>query len=126
MTFTLKRRKKERRKEYAGPIRSATHLQFVRGFVCILYGKHECEGRIEACHIRTGTDGGMGMKPSDCFTFPACEAAHAEQHRIGEAAFERKHGVSLRKEADELWRISRAGQRYRAQQRMNGHEQPVD
>ena len=91
-------------------LRSAAHLQFVRGFTCILFGKdgHYCEGKPAACHVRTGTDGCLGVKPSDNYTYPACSKAHREQHDIGEAAFERKYGVNLRATADKLWQLSPA------------------
>jgi hypothetical protein len=47
----------------------------------------ECTGNIEAAHVRMGTDGGMGMKPSDCYVVPLCSACHAYQHKIGERKF---------------------------------------
>lgn len=69
------------------------HCAWVRGHKCSVPG---CEdGPIECAHVRSGTDGGMGMKPSDLFTVSLCRAHHAEQHRIGEEAFERRHGLSL-------------------------------
>jgi hypothetical protein len=36
------------------------------------------------------------MKPSDFFTVSLCRAHHAEQHWIGEEAFERRYGVNLK------------------------------
>ena len=78
-------------------IRCPAHLKWVREHACCVPG---CHGRpIEAAHVRTGTDGGTGQKPSDFWTVPLCgtvfgagvaEGHHAEQHRIGEPAFERK------------------------------------
>ena len=90
-------------------IRCDGHLKWVRGFQCAVIDKrsaHECFGKIEAAHVRTGTDGGMGVKPSDCFVIPLCSAAHREQHNVGEAEFERIYGISMRKIADQLWRKS--------------------
>jgi hypothetical protein len=90
----------------APQLRSPRHLKFVRGFDCVIADQHTCRGKIEACHVRTGTDGGMGVKPSDCFAYPGYESAHDEQHRIGEAAFERKYGIRLRAIVDDLWKRS--------------------
>ena len=98
-------------------IRSLRHLRFVRARNCAIMGKqgtwadaiygyhliHICSGPIQAAHIRTRTDGGMKVKPSDCFTIPLCVNAHAEQHQIGEPAFEKRYGISMRKIADALW-----------------------
>ena len=79
-------------------LRSPAHLKWVRGHECCIAGRngHQCQGRIEAMHVRTGTDGGMGVKPSDNWAVPGCSAAHAEQHRIGEIAFERKYEINLK------------------------------
>lgn len=97
-------------------IRCASHLQFVRGHVCAIEGKngHECEGKIQACHYRTGTNGGMGMKPGDNKTWPGCAAAHALQHQVGEAIFQVRFGIQLEPICDALWDKSPAGKRYRS------------
>ncbi|NTZ42131.1 DUF968 domain-containing protein [Altererythrobacter sp. SALINAS58] len=50
---------------------------------------------IECSHVRKGTDGGQGLKPSDRWTVSLCREHHAEQHRIGERAFEKRHGLDL-------------------------------
>lgn len=117
MTF-LKRRKPEPMNVREAPqIRCPSHLAWVRGFQCSVIDKrsaHECFGKIEAAHVRTGTDGGMGVKPSDCFVIPLCSAAHREQHQVGEAEFERIYGISMRRIADQLWRKS--PHRFKAQQ----------
>ena len=96
-------------------IRCPGHLKFVRGFRCILGDTpgHVCEGLIRACHIRTGTDGGMGVKPSDCWTYPGCDGAHGLQHQIGEAEFERRFGLNLKAVAEGLWSLSPHGRKYR-------------
>lgn len=94
-------------------IRSPAHLAFVRGFVCAVsptYG-HECGGKTEAAHCRTGTDGGTGMKPSDCYTLPLCTNHHAEQHRIGEKSFEAKYKIDMKAIASKLWSISKAAKK---------------
>lgn len=50
---------------------------------------------IECAHVRTGTDGGVGLKPSDRWTVSLCSAHHAEQHRLGERRFAKVHGLDL-------------------------------
>ena len=79
--------------------------------------KHRCSvpacGQlpIECAHVRRGTDGGVGLKPSDSWCISLCINHHAEQHRIGERAFEKRHGVELVALAKEFvtrspyWRI---------------------
>lgn len=70
---------------------------------------HECEGRIEAAHIRTGTDGGMGKKPSDCWVVPLCSWHHKSQHSVGENSFWKSHGFTIdqaKAEAARLWKQS--------------------
>ena len=63
--------------------------------------KHRCSvpsclaGPIECAHVRSGTDGGCALKPSDRWTISLCRAHHAEQHRIGELAFEKLYELDL-------------------------------
>lgn len=80
-------------------IRDKEHLALVRMLPCAMGGK----GKVEACHIRKGTDGAMGMKPSDCYVIPLSQEKHAEQHRVGELSFwgghdkiEEAKGLALR------------------------------
>ena len=61
---------------------------------------------IECAHVRSGTDGGQGLKPSDCWTISLCQKHHAEQHRIGETAFEKRYGIALAALAEEFARRS--------------------
>jgi hypothetical protein len=37
----------------------------------------------------------MALKPSDRWTISLCREHHAEQHRIGETAFEARHGIDM-------------------------------
>lgn len=104
--MNLPRRKKARGK---GPQeRNPSHLRWIRGFECLVCHKtgQRSISSIEAAHVRTGTDGGMGVKPSDQWTVPLCAVHHSHQHQIGEAAFERKYGVNLKEEAMALYRKS--------------------
>jgi hypothetical protein len=63
--------------------------------------RHRCcvpacdQSPIECAHVRIGNDGGMALKPSDRWTVSLCHHHHAEQHRIGEAAFEQRYGIDL-------------------------------
>ena len=94
------RRKKAKSK--SGPqIRCIGHLKWIRGHECSAKS-HMCAGRIEAAHVRSNTDGGMGVKPSDIYTIPLCTAHHAKQHAIGESAFEKEFKIDMRKIADAL------------------------
>ena len=51
---------------------------------------------IECAHVRMGTDGGMGLKPSDRWTISLCHDHHVEQHQIGERAFEERYDLSMK------------------------------
>jgi hypothetical protein len=121
MNFYLPKRKKREPLGLKEPtvIRCPGHLQFVRLHDCCASGKTpnmECAGRIEAAHVRTGTDGGTSMKPSDRYTIPLCSCHHHYQHQIGEAEFERKTGLKMRLIADALWANSPAGRKYERKQ----------
>ncbi len=48
-----------------------------------------------AHHIRKGTDGGMGLKPSDMYAVPICNTCHREIHMKGEVSFYKKHGYEV-------------------------------
>ena len=98
-----KRRRPERMGVKDAPqIRSASHLKWVRGHECSCMGIN-CAGGMEAAHVRTGTDGGTSLKPSDCWAIPLCSIHHAQQHNIGEAAFERIYRINMKQIAAALW-----------------------
>ena len=70
------------------------HRAWVRRHHCCVPG---CLGRpIECAHVRRDTDGGVALKPSDCWSISLCRDHHLEQHQVGELAFERRYGVDLR------------------------------
>ena len=70
------------------------HRAWVRRHHCCVTG---CLAlTIECAHVRTGTDGGSGLKPADRWTISLCSMHHAEQPRIGERRFEARHGLNLR------------------------------
>ena len=82
-------------------IRSIPHLEFIRSLPCLKCGVYPSD----AAHIRRGTDGGTGIKPSDEWTVPLCRECHQEQHRIGEPAFFRNMD-KVRELARKLWLYS--------------------
>jgi hypothetical protein len=74
------------------------HRRFIRSRCCVVtLGKvhDDCDGPIECAHYRTAANAGKSQKPHDWYCFSACRKHHAEQHRIGQPAFERKYGLSL-------------------------------
>lgn len=81
------------------------HLQFVRGFRCIIEGKggHVCSGKVQAMHVDYAGGKGMGLKVPDFFTVPGCAEAHREQTDVlGWPGFERKYGIDALALAKEL------------------------
>jgi hypothetical protein len=97
------------------------HLAFIRLLPCVACGKAALS---EAAHVRTGTDGGVGMKPGDRYTVPLCTACHAKQHRLGELTFWSALRIDPVNVALQLWTISadvKAGERtvFRARQGIN-------
>ena len=81
------------------------HLQFVRGHECSI-NSALCDGPIEAAHARSGTDGALGVKPSDWWALPLCALHHRIQHDIGEKQFEHNHSIDMKKIAQALWQRS--------------------
>ena len=70
------------------------HRAWVRRHHCCVSGCLNIP--IECAHVRRGTDGGVGLKPSDRWTVSLCTMHHAEQHRMGESSFERHYALELR------------------------------
>lgn len=69
------------------------HRAWVRRHHCCVPG---CpSSAMECAHVRTGTDGGLALKPSDRWAISLCRTHHQEQHRIGEQAFEKRYGINL-------------------------------
>ena len=69
------------------------HRAWIRRHHCCVPG---CLNRdIECAHVRSGTDGGTALKPSDRWCISLCSQHHREQHSIGERAFERRYGIDL-------------------------------
>ena len=83
--------------------RSPAHRAWIRGFACSACGSSTA---IECAHVRDGTDGGMGIKPSDRWTISLCRDCHSEQHRIGEAEFNKRHGINMIALAEAFFKAS--------------------
>ena len=73
---------------FDGSRRSPGHLAFIRCLPCVGCGR---SAPSESAHIRIGTDGGMGLKPSDRYCVPLCggftPCCHVVQHAVGERTF---------------------------------------
>jgi hypothetical protein len=110
-----------RRKPKPDLRRRVQHLAFIRQLTCVACGK---AGPSVAAHVRTGTDGGTGMKPSDRYAVPLCAECHAKQHRIGELTFWSALRIDPLNVASRLWVVSadlKAGERtvFRARQQID-------
>ena len=97
------------------------HLAFVRQLPCVACGK---AAPSEAAHVRTGTDGGAGMKPADRYAVPLCTTCHVKQHQMGELSFWSALRIDPLNVSLRLWTISadiKAGERivFRARQHIN-------
>ena len=82
----------------------AAHRAWVRHHRCSVPGCRNVP--IECAHVRNGTDGGLGLKPSDKWTVSLCQFHHLEQHELGEAEFERRYDLNLIELAREFARRS--------------------
>jgi hypothetical protein len=101
--------------------RQGQHLAFVRQLPCVACGK---AAPSEPAHVRTGADGGVGMKPGDRYAVPLCTTCHAKQHRVGELTFWSALRFDPLNVALRLWTVSadiEAGERivFRARQRID-------
>lgn len=86
------------------------HLRFIRSLPCTVCGTHRF---VEAAHVRMASalhgkrESGMSQKPDDCWSVPLCAEHHREgpdaQHKIGEEAFWRRHGIDPCNLALALW-----------------------
>lgn len=102
MTFLPARISRKSAKAEKGR-RSPAHRAWIRGFACSACGSTTA---IECAHVRVGTDGGIGIKPSDKWTVSLCRDCHSRQHQIGEESFEREHGINLKALAEAFFKAS--------------------
>ena len=110
-----------RAKPKLDPRRRAQHLAFVRQLPCVVCGK---AAPSEAAHVRSGSDGGAGMKPSDRYSLSLCTDCHALQHQFGELRFWSVVSIDPLNVAFRLWTVSediKSGERvvFRARQRID-------
>jgi len=78
------------------------HLAFVRSQGCIVRGKGDrCLGPVQAHHVRTAANSGMGMKPPHSEVVGLCFGHHREHDR-GKRTFAAKYNVDLAAEARRL------------------------
>ena len=101
--------------------RHGQHLAFVKLLSCVACGK---AAPSEAAHVRLGTDGGVGIKPSDRYSVSLCTSCHELQHRFGELRFWSVLRIDPLNVALRLWTVSgdlEAGERtvFRARQHIN-------
>lgn len=59
----------------------------------------------------------MSVKPHDKWVISLCRDHHTEQHRLGEASFERKHSIDMKKLAEEF--AARSPHRFKWQEAFN-------
>jgi hypothetical protein len=78
----------------------AAHRAWVRRHRCSVPSCRKLP--IECAHVRDGTDGGLGLKPSDRWTISLCVFHHREQHMIGEHRFAAKYDLNLTELAKEF------------------------
>ena len=74
--------------------------------------------------MRSGSDAGAGMKPSDRYSVSLCTSCHALQHEFGELRFWSGVRIDPLNVAFRLWTVSgdiKAGERvvFRARQQIN-------
>lgn len=82
------------RKEKREDSRSCpAHRTWIRRHYCSVPGCKRLP--IECAHVRGGTNGGIGLKPSDRWCVSLCSCHHAEQHRLGQRRFEGKYKLDL-------------------------------
>jgi hypothetical protein len=89
-------RRERRRDERCCP----AHRAWVRQHQCCVPGCRQVP--IECAHVRTGTDGGIAIKPSDRWVISLCRNHHCEQHNVGEVEFQNRYGIDLRELAREF------------------------
>ena len=101
--------------------RRSRHLAFVRQLPCVVCGK---AAPSDAAHVRSGSDGGAGMKPADRYCVSLCTDCHALQHQFGELTFWSTVRIDPLNVALRLWTVSgdlKAGDRivFRARQHID-------
>lgn len=84
-------------------IKSEKHRRFIASLeCCVSVEKYQ----IQAAHIRTGTGGGMGLKPCDSWCIPLSVDEHHKQHQIGERQYWGDRLELVKTLAQFLWKHS--------------------
>ncbi len=98
-----------------GRIECKAHLRFIRQQQCLVAASGGCWGRVEAHHVRRGSNVGMGATPGDDRAVPLCHRHHIAQfHGMGYWWFMNRYdNIDMTAHADRLWRDSPAGIKYR-------------
>jgi len=73
--------------------RSEKYKKYVRSLPCIVCG-YPCS---EPHHVRSASNAGTGVKPSDLWAVPLCQLHHAEFHHYGKETFYSRHGLDIYK-----------------------------
>jgi hypothetical protein len=83
------------------------HEEFIRTLPCVACGQ---PAPSECAHVRSGTDGGTGLKPNSRYTVPLCakchRTGHEAQHLVGELAFWSRLRIDPLNVALKLWTVS--------------------
>ena len=78
-----------------GRLRSPSHLAFVRKHLCAAWARKECEGKIEAAHVRdVAPHGHGGGKPDDTYVIGLCRRHHRESEKR-EGEWGREMGIDV-------------------------------
>lgn len=75
-----KQRQRYRNRKYLDDFKDMTCIASDNGFDL-------CGATAIPAHIRTGNEGGMGLKPDDCLCHPLCDRHHKIQHSMSEEKF---------------------------------------
>ena len=84
------------------------YREWIRGRQCLIAGRaplwvslhNRCEGRVQVAHVKSRGAGGADHQN----VLPLCALHHHEQHAIGKLSFEARYGLTLRDEAELLWK----------------------
>ena len=101
------------------PKRSRAYRQWIASLPCAVTGARD----VQAAHIRSGTLGGMGFKPSDKWCVPLSVNSHRLQHAVGEEKFWAQYGgieraKELAQDLYEIYQLDEHERDFKAYQRL--------
>jgi hypothetical protein len=83
------------------------HREWINSLPCLRCGR---PGPSECAHVRTYTDGGTSLRPSDRYCLPLCAGCHRidqdSQHELGEASFYAALGIDPLDYCLRLWTVT--------------------